>query len=65
MKESRQKWRQIETCAFELQCAISNGGELEKINTLSAETMKSFESALDNNLNTPLALREFMKFVMN
>jgi cysteinyl-tRNA synthetase len=63
LKESRQKWRQIETCAYELRCAISNGGELKKMEILSAETMKSFESALDNNLNTPLALREFMKFV--
>ncbi|HZC21506.1 MAG TPA: cysteine--tRNA ligase [Nitrososphaeraceae archaeon] len=64
LTECMQRWRQIETCAYEL--LFANGekpGELEAIQKLSDESMKAFQSAMDDNMNTTLALTALMKFV--
>jgi len=74
LKESVQRWRQIETCAYELRSALDvidgnsgsiNGKEKEKedMNKICNESMKAFEAAMDEDLNTSLALTEFMKLV--
>lgn len=64
LTESRQRWRQIETCAYELRFAnAKETGEFEAIEKFSGESMKAFQSAMDENMNTILALTIFMKFV--
>ena len=64
LTESRQRWRQIETCECELRFASEKElGNLEAIKKLSDESMKAFHSAMDDNMNTTLALTAFMKFV--
>jgi cysteinyl-tRNA synthetase len=71
LTESRQRWRQIETCAYELRFASSkkqeekqgSEGDFEAVKKLSAETMKEFQSAIEDDMNTTLAMSMFMKFV--
>jgi cysteinyl-tRNA synthetase len=61
--ESVQRWRQIETCAYELRFADGYGGQLKAIELLSHEAIKEFTAALEDDLNTSMALTIFMKFV--
>jgi cysteinyl-tRNA synthetase len=61
LKESVQRWRLIETCAYELKSAPGSGGE--DIRKMCDESMKAFEAAMDDDMNTSLALTEFMKLV--
>jgi cysteinyl-tRNA synthetase len=65
LSESRHRWRQIETCAYELRFASSTKdiGLPKLIEKLCEESMKEFESAMNANMNTALALAAFMKFV--
>ncbi len=78
LKESAQRWRQVETCAFELAAAADNGsnggggsnsrsssggGDTEAVIKLAAESEKAFDAAMDDDLNTSLALTAFMQFV--
>jgi cysteinyl-tRNA synthetase len=71
LTESRQRWRQIETCAYELRFASSkkqeekqgSEGDFEAVKKLSAKTMKEFQSAIEDDMNTTLAMSMFMKFV--
>jgi len=58
-----QKWRQIEVCAYELRFAIGAGGESDEIKRLLSETLHAFESAMEDNMNTALALSSFMSLV--
>ena len=57
------KWRQIETCAYELRFAIGRQGQVQSIKKLCKESMEMLESAMDNDLNTPVALQVLMKFI--
>ena len=61
--ESIQRWRQIETCAYELRFANGYGGQLKAIESLCHEYIKEFMAALEEDLNTSMALTIFMKFV--
>ena len=61
--ESMQRWRQIETCAYELRFANGCGGQIKAIELLTHESIKEFTAALEDDLNTSLALTIFMKFV--
>lgn len=61
LKESAQRWRQVETCAYELQAASGAGGE--PVSALAEESEKAFNAAMDDDMNTSLALTEFLKFV--
>jgi cysteinyl-tRNA synthetase len=71
LTESRQRWRQIETCAYELRFVSSKEVgvgveevELEaKVSKLSTECMREFQSAIEDNMNTTLALSVFMRFI--
>ena len=63
LKESAHKWRQIETCACELRFAIGNQGHLKEVEKLSVLTIKAFESAMEDDLNTSFALTVFLRFV--
>ncbi|HEX2124781.1 MAG TPA: cysteine--tRNA ligase [Nitrososphaeraceae archaeon] len=61
--ECMQRWRQIETCAYELRFANGCGGQIKEIELLTHESIKEFTAALEDDLNTSLALTIFMKFV--
>jgi cysteinyl-tRNA synthetase len=63
LKESVQRWRQIETCACELRSAASSGGEVDAVCRMCDESLKAFEAAMDDDMNTSLALTEFLKLV--
>ncbi len=64
LKEAAQKWKQIEVCVWELEDwkggSSNNKGRL--LNSC-ASTSRLFNRAMENNLDTPSAIREFMKFV--
>ena len=62
LKENITKLRQIESCYYELRLAETTGEETitEK---LVKECRQEFNSALNNDLNTPLALNTFYKLV--
>jgi cysteinyl-tRNA synthetase len=63
LRESVQRWRQIETCLAELRAAAGTGGEVDAVQKLAAESAKAFESAMEDDMNTSPALTELMKFV--
>lgn len=64
LAESMQKWRQIETCAYELRFASRREeGDLKAVEKLCDDSRKAFQFAMDDNMNTTLALTIFMKFV--
>jgi cysteinyl-tRNA synthetase len=63
LKESVQRWRQIETCAYELRSAAGAGGDVDAVRRASGKSMQAFEAAMDDDMNTSLALTEFLKFV--
>ncbi|WP_415281193.1 cysteine--tRNA ligase [Candidatus Nitrososphaera sp. FF02] len=63
LKESAQRWRQIETCAYELRAAAGAGGEVDAVKKLADESESAFNAAMDNDMNTSLALTAFMQFV--
>jgi cysteinyl-tRNA synthetase len=58
-----QKWRQVEVCAFELRFAEGESGKTEEIKRLCRESIDAFKSALEDDMNTALALSVFMKFI--
>ncbi|MFB5602578.1 MAG: cysteine--tRNA ligase [Nitrosopumilus sp.] len=61
LKENITKWRQVETCYFELIHANSNQQEdiSDKIKNISSE----FDKSLEDDLNTHLALSTFFQLV--
>ena len=61
LKENITKWRQVETCYFELIHANSNEQEdiSEKVKNISSE----FDKSLEDDLNTHLALSAFFQLV--
>ena len=64
LKEAAQKWKQIEVCVWELE--HWRGGSCsnkERLLDLSSRTSMLFNRAMEGNLDTPYAIREFMKFV--
>lgn len=63
LKESVQRWRQIETCVRELRSAVGSGGEADAVRKMRDESLKAFEAAIDDDMNTSLALTEFLKLV--
>lgn len=63
LKESAQRWRQIETCAYELRQAVDSAGDSEAVKKLAQETEAAFDAAMEEDMNTSLALTAFMQFV--
>ena len=61
LKESVQRWRQIETCACELRFADGGGGDAAAVRRTCDESMKAFEVAMDDDMNSSLAITEFTK----
>ena len=60
--ENITKWRQVESSYYEMKLSIGNS-DTTKIENIISESKKEFDSALENDLNTHLALSAFFKFV--
>jgi cysteinyl-tRNA synthetase len=58
-----QRWRQVEVCAFELRFAVGESGKTEEIKRLCRESIDAFKLALEDDMNTALALSVFMNFI--
>jgi len=56
LKESVQRWRQIETCVCELRSAGGSGGEVNAVRKMCDESLKAFEAAMDDDMNTARAV---------
>lgn len=63
LQESLQKWRQIEHCIYELRTTKNVSENMEEFEDKCNGFLNNFLSALDSNLNTPLALTSFVKLV--
>lgn len=63
LQESLQKWRQIEHCIYELRTTKNVSENMVEFEDKCNGLLNDFLSALDSNLNTPLALTSFMKLV--
>ena len=62
LKENLTKWRQAETCYYELIHANDENHD-SKIKSLIEESSKEFDNALESDFNTHLALLAFFKLV--
>ena len=62
LKENITKLRQIESCYYELRLAEGTGGD-SIAKKLASECKKEFDSTLNDDLNTPLALTAFYKLI--
>ena len=61
LKENLVKWRQVETCYYELIHAASESDE--KIDEIIKKVGLEFDNALENNFNTHLALSAFFQLI--
>lgn len=61
LKENLAKWRQVETCYYEL--IHANTESNEKIEDIIKKIGTEFDNALENNLNTHLALSAFFQLI--
>ena len=61
LKENFIKWRQVETCYYELIHANSENNE--KVNSIIEKTRTDFDNALNDDLNTHLAVSAFFQLV--
>ena len=62
LKENLIKWRQLETCYYELRLA-DNTDESEDIEGSVLDSKQRFDNALENDFNTSLALTEFFNMI--
>ena len=62
LKENVVKWRQVESCHYELILAQGQG-PTEEIKKTISECQTEFNSALDDDFNTHLALNAFFRLV--
>ena len=62
LKENLIKWRQLETCYYELRLADSTNGS-ENIEDDILNSRQRFDSALESDFNTSLALTEFFNMI--
>ncbi|MGH9952206.1 MAG: DALR domain-containing protein, partial [Nitrososphaeraceae archaeon] len=65
LDELKHTWNTIENCGWELRSArgTHNAEELDAIGELSRKSLEEFEMALENDLNSSLALKAFLEFV--
>jgi cysteinyl-tRNA synthetase len=61
LKENLTKWRQAETCYYEL--IHANSENHEEINSIIEKIGKEFDNALEDDFNTHLALSAFFQLV--
>ncbi|MGA9935664.1 MAG: DALR domain-containing protein, partial [Nitrososphaeraceae archaeon] len=65
LDELKHTWNTIENCGWELRSVrgTHNAEELDGIRELSKKSLEEFEMALENDLNSSLALKAFLEFV--
>ena len=56
------RWRQLETCYYELRLADGEG-IFNDIESIVSETKQKFDTALESDFNTSLALTEFFNMI--
>ena len=61
LKESAQRWRQLETCWYELRSAAGDGGKVVEAVDAARQAWESFSSAMEDDMNTSLAISALMK----
>ncbi len=63
--ETKRSWNTIENCGWEMRLAAGthDPGMLEPISDLSKKILERFKLALENDLNSSLALKIFLEFV--
>ena len=62
LQENITKWRQVESCYYEMNLAQGNGST-DEIKKIISECQNEFDNALEDDFNTHLALSAFFKFV--
>ncbi len=62
LKENLIKWRQVETAYYEMLMA-EDASPTDDVSSLVSECRAEFDSSLENDFNTPLALNAFFKMV--
>jgi len=62
LQENITKWRQVESCYYEMNLAQGNGST-DDIKKIISECQNEFDNALEDDFNTHLALSAFFKFV--
>lgn len=62
LKENLIKWRQVETAYYEMMMAEGTSST-DEASSLVSECKAEFDSSLENDFNTPLALNAFFKMV--
>ena len=62
LQENITKWRQVESSYYEMNLAEGEG-DVEKIKNIILECWNEFNSALEDDFNTHMALSAFFKFV--
>ena len=63
LKENLIKWRQLETCYYELQLAYSTNEPEEWNEGVILELREKFDSALEDDFNTPSAITAFFQII--
>ncbi len=64
LKENLVKWRQLETCYYELRLA-SGTGIPDSVSSSVSNSKQKFDVALENDFNTPQALTELFNMIKN
>jgi len=62
LQENITKWRQVESCYYEMNLAQGDGST-DEIKKIISECQNEFDNALEDDFNTHLALSAFFKFV--
>ncbi len=62
LQENITKWRQVESCYYEMYLAQGDGST-DEIKKIISECQNEFDNALEDDFNTHLALAAFFKFV--
>lgn len=62
LQENITKWRQVESCYYEMYLTQGEG-PINEIKKIISDTKNEFDNALDADFNTHLALSAFFKFV--
>ncbi len=63
LQDALARWKDMETCAYELEFAEGSGGPVEEASKLANEVMQEFVTAMDDDLDTPNAMTAFTKLV--
>ncbi|MFQ5970346.1 MAG: cysteine--tRNA ligase [Nitrososphaerales archaeon] len=63
LDDALSRWRDIETCAYELESAEGSGGPVEEASKIAMDSLQKFENSIDSDLDTSIALSGFTKLI--